>query len=329
MSRFVASNRGGRFSGSRKGTRRALRFEGLEGRAMMSVAPASLGAATAIPAAELEDLSPQETAQLTGLAASGNVAAATGLTPPAAYVNAQGTLVIEGCAGDDWINVESNKGAPATVTQKVNGDYILWEQDFFGVKRIEFRGHEGANEFHNNTSLPSTAVGGSGVDQFFGGGGADTFYGKGGNDVLYGYGGSDKLVGGTGDDWLYAGEASECNTTNVLKGGAGADHLFGSGGYDKLLGGKGDDKLCDDTGDAYLDGGAGNDVLVGHDYTGTGKRLEMHGGAGTDKLVVKPAEYPWKLWWPGNDDYADDQIFLSANKSLKTLTEGDVRKLLS
>jgi Ca2+-binding RTX toxin-like protein len=275
-------------------TDRKLGMESLERRQVMSVTMPVATCSAVIDPAQLEDLSSQEVADYSQMVAGVKTAvtARSANLAPAAYLDSAGTLVIDGCNGNDWVNVVDNQGAQATVYHKVNGQYVDFQQKFNNVKRIEFRAYDGANEFHNNTSIPSKALGGTGVDIFTGGSGNDTFFGQGGDDWLWGYGGSDKLYGGTGSDHLYAGDASECNTTNILKGGAGNDFLFGSGGYDKLFGGKGNDSLTDDTGNGYLDGGQGDDNLYGG---AIGKMpMEMHGGAGNDHLFVRYNCQSWK-----------------------------------
>ncbi len=313
----------------RKTTNRRLGSEGLEGRTMMSATPMSLGAATDIPAAEFEGLAQQEAAELRNLAAMGSTAAAASMSPPKAHVDARGTLVIQGCKGDDRVELVANRGVQVAYTHYVNGINIVYEQKFNGVKSIVFLAYNGNNTLYNNTAVPCQAVGGAAVDQFFGGGRADVFFGLGGNDVLDGRAGSDRLCGGTGNDTLIAGGGAEDEktTVNLLKGGADHDKLFGSIGFDKMYGNGGNDILQDGLGHGYLHGGAGDDVLFGFDYPGATRKLEIHGGRGDNTLIVKPGVYPPKLLTC--NDYHNDDIFLPKNQRLKTLDRAALNELLS
>jgi Ca2+-binding RTX toxin-like protein len=192
-----------------------------------------------------------------------------------------------------------NQGAQVTLYHKVNGRYVAYRQGFNGVRRIEFRAYNGNNEFHNNTSLPSKAIGGDHADKFNGGRGKDRFFGNGGDDVLYGRSGSDRLYGGAGRDLLVAGNGAggEAHTVNVLKGGKQDDTLVGGGGLDKMYGGRGNDELWDLFGNGYLNGGSGNDELRGTDVT----YMEMHGRSGKDRLWHRTSI---SGWIPVNgDDY--------------------------
>lgn len=342
MFSFFKSRCNAHASNTRSRTRRRLRFEGLECRAMMSASP--LRPAIEIHNSELEGLSPQETAEVRSLAAMGNVSAASGMTPPSAYVDSRGTLTIHGCKGNDKVIVGTNNQGQVTLTHRVNGVLLkdvggkqIHQKPFQArVREIVFLGYNGNNEFCNNTSLPSKALGGAGVDKFFGGKGNDVFFGLGGNDVLEGRQGSDRLYGGTGHDILKAGSGTEAEKTthNVLKGGKGHDKLFGSIGFDEMYGNSGNDKLRDHFGNGYLHGGKGNDVLFGLDQSSPGSRLQMHGGGGKNTLIVKPGIHSPRLGIPSprlltSNTYFDNDIFLPRNKSLKTLTLGEVNRLLS
>ena len=159
------------------------------------------------------------------------------------------------------------------------------------AKSITFDGKGQHDSFINSTSLPSTAHGGPGLDDFSGGSGPDVFYGEDDNDILKGNGGDDTLDGGGGTDAITGGPGTDVaswadaktevtasldgvandGTTgeneNVpadvegLQGGPWGDKLSGSNGPDTLLGGGGNDDLEGWGGDDTLRGQAGYDTL--------------------------------------------------------------------
>lgn len=321
---------------------RPLQFERLEGRALMSAAPLASDlptfgpepllatnavAGTAIAADEFHGLTAQESQQLQALAARGNPAAQLSSTPPAAYKEGNGNLIIHGCKGHDQVVVGGNQ-AEVTLSHMVDGGWVVYGQKFSGVKKIIFLAYDGDNQFFNNSTLPSLVLGGAGADMFRGSHYAnDTFFGVGGRDKLEGMGGSDSLYGGTEGDRLVAGpvSGSEFGTRNVLKGGLGNDELFGGGGWDEMYGNAGNDSLSD-PGHGILRGGQGDDTLWGIDNQGAQSKLEMHGGAGNDTLYVKAGVYPWKLW--PRDDYSDDDAFRPRPLSLADVDAALVQEIL-
>jgi Ca2+-binding RTX toxin-like protein len=178
------------------------------------------------------------------------------------------------------------------------------------VQKLSFDGLGGGDSFQNNTSLPSQAHGGPGVDFYYGGDGRDVFYGEGDNDSLFGKGGDDILGGGSGFDkvsggpgidtasWFDAtgpvivymdgvandGVAGENENVpadiEALEGGPFGDTLSGTGaGNDTLFGGSGPDDLQGWGGDDTLRGEAGNDTL----HPNSGSDL-LDGGADSDTL---------------------------------------------
>lgn len=329
----------------RRRSNRRLSVENLECRTLMSATPfsteisaadthnlvaAAAPAGIAVPAGEFQGLSSAESSQLRALAARGNVNYQRATTPPPAFKDGSGNLIIHGCAGDDNVVVQNltGKAGAALVVHKLgtSRNPVRPPQSFSGVKSIIFVGYDGNNTFTNSTSgrvaLPVQAIGGAGNDTFKGNDNNDVFFGLGGSDTLTGGFGSDKLYGGTGKDALNAGPNSngEMATTNVLKGGKGADRLEGGAGLDHLYGDDGDDWLRDDPGNGILWGGAGNDALYGHDKLGTraGQRLEMHGGAGVDKLFVR--RHLQRTYQPcSGDDYYDDAVYATRTTLLASL----------
>ncbi len=174
------------------------------------------------------------------------------------------------------------------------------------VTDILFRGHDGDDDFRNDTPIPSTAEGGAGADYLVGGSADDRLYGGADNDRVFGSLGNDWLYGGDHDDYLY-GSAGD----DVLVGEAGNDQLLGSAGHDALYGDHikslgflglagGDDYLDGGTGNDTLRGGKGNDSLfgrhgvddldagAGNDYLDGGHddlRDTLRGGTGADQFV--------------------------------------------
>lgn len=138
-----------------------------------------------------------------------------------------GVLTITGTASDDAVQITA-EGEHVVVVQVGSFEPFPAAQ----VKRIEFMGHAGNDEFHNQSPLPSSLNGGIGNDLLIGGPqadvinggpGDDRLYGNGGDDVLRGQGGVDSFVGGPGNDTMDGGENSnwylaEPHETNVANG---------------------------------------------------------------------------------------------------------------
>lgn len=342
-------NRPSRSSRKQNRSGRGLRFEGLECRTMMSATPvpatvsaapiaeqATAMASTSIVVApaEFHGLSSSEQTQLRNLAAKGETRYEQAAQAPLATVDKAGNLVIHGCKGNDFVNVTGGSGGVVLLSHSVDGRWIEYGKELKGVKNIILLAYRGNNEFHNNSTLPSQALGGNGRD-FFQGSRAkasDTFFGLAGNDKLDGISGNDHLFGGTGCDELFAGPNNngEQSCTNVVRGGDNNDYLWGSAGLDKMFGDDGNDILRDDLpggGNCILRGGIGNDVLYGLDYNAPNKvALTMHGDAGNDRLIVKPATKSAQEW--RRDDYSDDGIF-QKNAPSKSILEKTLVALLT
>ena len=211
--------------------------------------------------------------------------------------------------------------------------------------------HGGADELHNGTRLPMTALGGDGTDKLFGGGGADILGGNKGADELHGgdgpdvlrddgtdtdsANGSDKLFGDGGDDLLAAGEFSSSNTS-----GAGADTLDGGTGMDTADYSKRTSVLKITEGDGQANDGQGAGILAEHDnlvhaeivvggsngdsITGAAEANtlrggpgadDLHGGGGTDTLLGED----------GDDTLAGDALadVLSGGRGVDTASYAD------
>ncbi|WP_373050267.1 Hint domain-containing protein [Thalassovita aquimarina] len=156
-----------------------------------------------------------------------------------------GDYVVEGGAGDDFID--------PTYTGDPEGD------------RID--GNDAANGSNDDVIRA-----GGGDDTVLAGDGDDYIDGGSGHDQLEGGDGDDTMLGGTGDDRLYGGVGNDS-----AMGGEGADSFEAYDGNDYFSGGDGDDWMNGDKGDDTLLGGAGNDWMrasFGND--------SMAGGTGDD-----------------------------------------------
>ncbi len=102
-------------------------------------------------------------------------------------------LSITGTAKADQVEV-STSGTQVVVS--FDGKTTTYASS--AIKEIIFNGGAGNDMFVNNTSLPSSAVGGPGNDTLIGGSGNDTLSGGAGNDTLVGGLGKNTLVGGVG-----------------------------------------------------------------------------------------------------------------------------------
>jgi hypothetical protein len=187
------------------------------------------------------------------------------------YSSALEMLYIEGTGDGDKIVVESWSSNQVRATVYDKSGSVLKDasgnelREFFNrdqLTAVTVNGMGGNDEIRNRTSVPMTALGGTGDDKIIGGFGDDVLYGEEGNDEIYGDFGNDTLHGGAHNDKLL-GEGHD----DVLYGGSGADYLYGGNDNDNLYGGTGGDRLY---------GEAGNDGLFGGDdfdrlYAGTGR----------------------------------------------------------
>jgi Ca2+-binding RTX toxin-like protein len=261
--------------------------------------------------------------------------AASAATHPVVWLNEQtGELSFTGTEGNDVANVtkkwSSKAGAYVMEVRVYNAaaadfsanctEYGTYYQFWLvtcpaaNVKRLTFDGKLEHDSFINDTSLPSVAHGGPGLDQLEGGSGTDAFYGDEDNDKLYGKGGDDTLDGGAGHDIVGGGDGTDIASwadaksevtasldfvandgvlnegelvpadIEGLQGGIGADRLSGNSGANVLRGGDGPDDLNGGAGDDLLNGQAGDDTL----HTGAGADF-LYGGTDSDSLSYASA----------------------------------------
>lgn len=184
-------------------------------------------------------------------------------------VPAGGTVIINGAAGDDVLQIV-NTTQSATIDGGAGQDYL-------------------SGSLGNDT-----LIGGDGADQINGSSGNNTIYGDNvaaegaldgddvisaldGNDVAYGRGGNDQLTLGAGDDYGNGGSGHD-----TIDGAEGNDRLYGGAGNDIVAGSSGDDLLVGNGGNDQLIGGTGRDVLIG----GAGADT-INGGEDDDALIAR------------------------------------------
>ena len=231
-------------------------------------------------------------------------------------LDVEGTLVIEGTSGDDKVSVQAFDD---NIMVTSNGSEHLFD-DTGSISQILFRGHDGDDEFYNQTNIQSLAEGGEGNDTLQGGSGVDSLYGNSGNDTLYGGNGNDKLYGGRGADILRGEQDNDelhgGRHKDVLRGGSGADILHGNQGADELRGGTGKDRLYGDGGNDQLFGNRGDDGLFG----GEGDD-ELSGGRDDDRFLVQRRDSDVVT------DRADEDAVITFVDDSATWTEAEIELL--
>ena len=160
------------------------------------------------------------------------------------------SLLVQGTAGDDVIDLQSVKSADLPSL----------------TSAIQIEAGDG-DDIIDGSALGDIILAGPGDDLVYGHDGENTLSGEAGDDVMYGGAQADNIDGGDGHD-LQFGMAGD----DVLTGGPGDDVLLGAAGSDLLRGEAGNDHLRGQGGSGdMLTGGEGLDVL--------------HGGPGTDRLI--------------------------------------------
>jgi Ca2+-binding RTX toxin-like protein len=132
-----------------------------------------------------------------------------------ASVGKSGTLVVNGTAGDDVIDI-SGSGSTVRVASSTG------KQSFNNVKRIVVNAADGDDRVSISSAIDSVINGGGGNDTLTGGNGDDTLSGDAGNDRLTGGLGSDVLLGGEGRDVL---NAQDGVSDRNVDGGPGGDRI--------------------------------------------------------------------------------------------------------
>lgn len=225
-----------------------------------------------------------------------------------------GLLTINGTDRSDRATV-SNADGMIHVNVETGEDTVNESFAADQVGAILFNGEAGSDWFENQTSIGSTARGGSGNDRLTGGSGADRLFGSSGRDVLRGGPGNDFLLGSDGADLLFGEDGDDeiegASDRDILIGGRGRDDLDGGSWSDILIGGttsydddeemllqiqriwranKGYDQRVIDVSNAST-------PLVLHETVNSdGQRDELSGGRDTDWLFL-PGEF---------DEHADD-----------------------
>lgn len=120
----------------------------------------------------------------------------------------EGTLTVEGTAGNDRITAALADGKPVVNTNGVEQRYLPWQ-----VKRLIIRGGAGSDSILLSPGTPDAVLeGGPGNDSLVGGAGRDAIRGGDGKDDLRGGDGNDVLDGGAGAD------RSEVDTADLRQG---------------------------------------------------------------------------------------------------------------
>jgi hypothetical protein len=289
--------------------KRALRFEQLDDRRMLSASP-QMGSLIAqnelVKAPTAGSIS---SAAIVSSATSGKTAATSpAVTPnfasslPITYVNpipiigpiakgtawldSSGMLYVQGTdsTNDTVIISIDTKGTASTADDMVkvvlsnSGFPLTYEFALASVKQLNVQTYGGDDYVDNQTSIVMFADGGAGNDVLLGGSGGDILFGGNGagNDYLDGRAGTDILIAGVGNDMLF--------------GDDGNDSLYGAaGGKDYLFGGNGNDNLYAEGTGGFAFGEAGTDSLI--DYTGTNKLYQDYGP--TEGVVDNPENFDW------------------------------------
>jgi Ca2+-binding RTX toxin-like protein len=172
--------------------------------------------------------------------------------PGMTFDAATGIIAIQGTTYRDIVSVYDMAGkCQISMVAKTTAGATIFEQKFSvdraAVKRIDFFGSDGNDDFYDMTSFACRAFGQGGNDYLWGGTQRDYLDGGTGMDRILGNAGNDVILGGDGRDFLY--------------GGDGNDDLYGLGGDDYLYGEAGDDRLWGGAGIDYMYGGTGINQL--------------------------------------------------------------------
>ena len=236
------------------------------------------------------------------------------------YKNSEDSLVIDGGAGQDFIN--GNIGDDLIVGGldsdllhgNLGNDVIFGEEQADQAERITAGATEDGSGLQGDLIDAS-----SGDDRVFGGAGNDLIAGGAGNDFIASGGGDDHIVTDldlyfidgavAGQSWSVNETVTTVGTANVYsydydgdlgveKEGNGADTVYAGSGNDVVYGGAGndtiylevgDDKAWGEAGNDTILGGDGNDLLIG-DNNVTSLSEDKHGndfldgGAGDDQI---------------------------------------------
>lgn len=293
---------------------RALRFENMEDRRMMSASPqmgsliaqhelvkAPVAGSIAQSALVASATSAETTATVSATTVSaatvavgstsvgapiGSIGNISLLSKGTAWLDPSGTLYVQGTDGtNDTVTISiDTRGTTSTADDMVKvvlsntGLPLVYEFSLASVKQLNVQTYGGNDYIDNQTAIPMFADGGAGSDVILGGTGADILYGGAGagNDYLDGRAGDDILIAGVGTDMLF--------------GDDGNDALYGAaGGKAYMFGGNGTDDLYAEGSNGFAFGGAGTDDLI--DYTGTNKLYQDYGPS--EGVIDQPENFDW------------------------------------
>ena len=174
----------------------------------------------------------------------------------------QGVLSVNGTGGNQTITVTAS-GTSVTVNQ--NGTVTSFNAS--DVQKLHVGVSKGIDTISNETSIPSTILGGRG------------------HDTITGGSGNDSIVGGPGHDSIDAGAGDD-----TIRGRRGFDTMRGGSGHDSIRGGYGDTQIFAGTGGDLIVTGAGNDTIFAHNgvadtITGNGVNGTAHVDNGLDSIA--------------------------------------------
>lgn len=180
-----------------------------------------------VSAAELDITEASDSFSIAAQGAQLEIGASLANFDPSDMVFQDGSVLLTGSAGHNWLVLARDDAAFAMDNQLIG-----------------LAGHD-------------TLKAGSGNDKLIGGAGHDRLHGRGGDDSLDGGAGHDRLFGGSGDDTLDGGAGHD-----RLRGHKGDDMLDGAAGHDRMWGGAGEDVLVGGAGHDVMTGGSGADFFV-------------------------------------------------------------------
>lgn len=208
-----------------------------------------------------------------------------------------GTLIVTGTAGADYINVFRSRGN--VIVRHYEYATRTWTGASFplaDVNALLIQALDGWNYVRvaNSISLDATIEGGADQDIIYSGRGNDTITTFAGNDVVVDSRGNDVINTGDGNDYVSAGRGHDLvnlgDGADRAHGGHGNDTIFGEAGNDRIYGDNGHDMLVGGDGDDVLRGGNGHDILFG----GAGADY-LSGERGNDLLLAGTSNYDTHL----------------------------------
>jgi Ca2+-binding RTX toxin-like protein len=209
-------------------------------------------------------------------------------------MDANGTLIIDGGAGDDHIFLDGWKG----------NEVVFDIRGGLGDDEIKF-----INSVAGDFNSPFNIIdGGAGADDIIGSNGRDFITGAAGDDTIDAAGGDDFVLGDQADIFQASVVIDPLGNDGAddLTGGTGEDILIGGGGQDKLVGGGGDDLILGDGGQINFTNNLTNENTLFSNV----RALHLGGVTGADALGEGVADEIFGDDEAGSET-GDDIIFAS------------------